>query len=205
VRWKKLLANPFSSLPVVDVPQRSPQAFTSQQASLLVSSIREEWMRDLVTLALMTGMRRGELRNLRWSDIDFGRGHIRIESRADFKTKSGRRRVIPINSTAQQVLRRMAASRQGELVFNDSGNPIPDYIVSIKLKRSLRKAGLPNGLHFHSLRHSHTTWLVNAGVSLYEVQKLLGHCSIVTTQIYAHLVTSELHSAVSAISIPVSH
>ncbi len=62
-----------------------------------------------------------------------------------------------------------------------------------------QKSGLPEDLHFHSRRHSFATFLVQAGVSLYEVQQLLGHSSISTTQIYAHLAASELHGAVNKI------
>jgi site-specific recombinase XerD len=59
---------------------------------------------------------------------------------------------------------------------------------------------LPEDLHFHSLRHGFATLLVQSGVSLYEVQKLLGLSNISTTQIYSHLAASELHGAVNKIN-----
>ncbi len=56
-------------------------------------------------------------------------------------------------------------------------------------------------LHFHSLRHTFATWLVQEGVSIYEVQQLLGHSSISVTQVYSHLAASELHGAVNKIQV----
>jgi len=68
-------------------------------------------------------------------------------------------------------------------------------------KRCVRKAGLSDKPHFHSFRHTFATWLVQEGVSIYELQKLLGHRSISVTQIHSHLAASELHSAVNKISV----
>jgi site-specific recombinase XerD len=62
-------------------------------------------------------------------------------------------------------------------------------------------SGLSDKLHFHSLRHTFATWLVQSGVGIYEVQKLMGHSSISVTQVYAHLAPSELHGAVNRISV----
>ena len=63
------------------------------------------------------------------------------------------------------------------------------------------KTELNNKLHFHSLRHTFATWLVQDGVNIYEVQKLLGHSSVKVTEIYSHLVANELHNAVNKLSI----
>lgn len=65
----------------------------------------------------------------------------------------------------------------------------------------VHKLGLNEKLHFHSLRHTFASWLVQNGVSLYEVQKLLGHGNISVTQVYAHLQPERLHSTVNRISI----
>ncbi|MBI5475218.1 MAG: tyrosine-type recombinase/integrase [Ignavibacteriales bacterium] len=60
---------------------------------------------------------------------------------------------------------------------------------------------LNSKLHFHSLRHTFATWLVQDGVNIYEVQKLLGHSNMKVIEVYSHLVTSKLHSAVNKISL----
>lgn len=61
--------------------------------------------------------------------------------------------------------------------------------------------GLSVDLHFHSLRRTFATWLAQNGAGIYEVQKLMGHSSVAVTQVYSHLVPSELHSAVDKISL----
>ena len=87
-------------------------------------------------------------------------------------------------------------------VFARSGNRLSQSYVEHKFKQYVRSAGLKENLKFHSLRHTFATWLVQNGASIYEVQKLLGHSDIKTTQIYAHLMASELHSTVNRISFP---
>ena len=78
---------------------------------------------------------------------------------------------------------------------------VPPHFVSKRFKIHARRVGLREDLHFHSLRHTFATWLVQEGVSIYEVQKLLGHSSISVTQIYSHLAASELHGAVNKIQV----
>jgi site-specific recombinase XerD len=85
-------------------------------------------------------------------------------------------------------------------VFARSGNRLSQSYVEHKFKQYVRWAGLNDDLKFHSLRHTFATWVVQNGASIYEVQKLLGHSDIKTTQIYAHLMASELHSTVNRIS-----
>jgi len=65
----------------------------------------------------------------------------------------------------------------------------------------VRKVGLPDTIHFHSLRHTGASWLVQDGVSIYAVQKILGHSSIQVTMGYSHLVSEELHGIVNMIRV----
>ena len=88
-----------------------------------------------------------------------------------------------------------------DLVLHTDGGPIPADSHSEEFKAAVRRAKLPDALHFHSLRHTFATWHVQNGASPYEVQKLLGHCTITATQIYAHLATSELRGAINRIII----
>jgi site-specific recombinase XerD len=69
------------------------------------------------------------------------------------------------------------------------------------MKKAVRAAGLDDRLHFHSARHAFASWLVRAGVSLYEVQKLLGHSSPTVTEVYSHLQPEHLHGRVNKITV----
>lgn len=75
--------------------------------------------------------------------------------------------------------------------------------VGHRFKKFIRKAGLSEEIHFHSLRHTGATWLVQNGVSIYAVQKLLGHSNISVTQVYSHLETESLFNSIEKISISV--
>ena len=89
----------------------------------------------------------------------------------------------------------------GEYVLSLNGDKFAESYVTHKFKDYIRLAGLSECVHFRSLRHTFATWLVQEGVSIYEVQKLLGHSNISVTQIYSHLESSELHRAVNKIHV----
>ena len=152
--------------------------------------------------AAMTGLRRGEILNLKWSDIDFNRSLIHVESSDTFRTKAGKRRSLPMHDVVKQILLNRSVKTQSEFVFDSGGSPIHGDWVTKLTKRCVRLAGLNPKLHFHSIRHTFATWLVQAGVSIYEVQKLLGHSSVSVTQVYSHLAASELQDAIGKISLP---
>jgi site-specific recombinase XerD len=88
--------------------------------------------------------------------------------------------------------------KNGEYVFRGE-NRFPGYPtwISRQFKFAVLENNFDKRLHFHSCRHSFASWLVKAGVSLYQVQKLLGHSSLRVTQMYAHLEPSNLHNAVN--------
>jgi integrase len=147
-------------------------------------------------------MRRGELINLRWKDIDLQRRLLHIESNPTFKTKQGKRRTIPLSDVAYHLLMSKHRTSFHEFVFTLKGKPIFDNWVTNKFKWYVYEAKLADDrLHFHSLRHTFASWLVQDGVSLYEVQKLLGHSNITVTQVYSHLQPEGLHATVNRISI----
>jgi site-specific recombinase XerD len=88
-----------------------------------------------------------------------------------------------------------------ELVFHSNGQKPNTEKVSEELKVYVRAAMLSEKLHFHGLRRTFAPWLVQDGVSLYEVQRLLGHSSSKVTEVYAHVQPSEMHSTVNRISL----
>ncbi|HYQ87274.1 MAG TPA: tyrosine-type recombinase/integrase [Bacteroidota bacterium] len=201
-RWKLVEGNPLEGIKLTLVPERMPIFFTKGDFQKLISVIAETWLREIIVFAVLTGMRRGEITNLKWNEVDLPRKLIHIQSTPTFRTKQGKRRTIPINDVAFHLLDGKHAKSVDEHVFTISGNKISDSWLSHKFKYYIHRAKLSNDrLHFHSLRHTFASWLVQDGVSLYEVQKLLGHSNIGVTQVYSHLLPERLHSAVNRISI----
>ena len=190
--WGHFIANPAQGL-----KQREPEGrvrwLTQVQAQTLVDCAgrlgpRAAHLPDVITLALNTGMRKGELLGLEWVRVDFVNGLIYLEG-AD--TKSGKRRAIPINGPARLALQtRQAVAGGGPLVFSG----IQD--VKRSFGHACRLAGIVN-FRFHDLRHTFASWLVQAGVPLTEVRDLLGHASIEMTERYAHLAPDRLRGAVA--------
>jgi integrase len=202
VSWKFIETNPFLKLKQARVPESQPSYLTKQDFQRLIDQVKEPWLKEIIVFAVLTGMRRGEILNLRWEDVDLPRKVIRIHSRADFKTKQGRQRVVPMSEGVYHLLSARYARTMSEYVFTLNARKVMEDWVSRKFKTCVRKAGLENTkLHFHSLRHTFASWLVQDGVSLYEVQKLLGHSSIAVTQVYSHLQPEQLHDTVNRLKI----
>ena len=202
IRWKLITQNPFKEVACIRIPERLPLYFSMEDFQKMLSLAKDDWFKDVLVTAAMTGLRRSEILNLKWSDVDFDRSLIHIQSSDTFRTKAGKRRSVPMHDVVKQLLLLRSTKKQSELVFDSGGFPISGDWVTKLTKKCVRKAGLNPELHFHSLRHTFATWLVQAGVSIYEVQKLLGHSSVAVTQIYSHLASSELHDAVRKISLP---
>jgi len=201
VSWKMLESNPFANMQQVKIPERQPEYFSREDFQKLISIIKENWLKEVIIFAVLTGMRRGEIVNLRWQDVDLRRKLIYIQSNPTFKTKQGKKRVIPMNEVVFNLLSSNYRRFTSEFVFHKNGFRIYDDYVTKKLKKYVTDAGLNDKLHFHSLRHTFASWLVQDGVSLYEVQKLLGHSNISVTQVYSHLQPETLHATVNKISI----
>jgi integrase len=178
-----------------------PTFFSVEEFRQLLSVMRDGNFRDLCVLAIYTGMRMGELCVLGWSDIDLARKTILVQNKDGFTTNNSRNRVVPLSDVAVQILQKRASWAEGSLVFSRKGHKLTKNYVSKIFKYYVRKAKLNDRLHFHSLRHSAGSLMVQAGVPIYAVQRILGHASAATTQTYYHLQTENLHSEVNKIPI----
>ena len=205
IRWNMLLRSPLEGVSLARVPEREPAFYGREEFQRLLDTIREPWLRDVVLFAAVTGMRQGEILSLRWDQVDFRARVVRLRSSASFKTKTGKRRSVPLGDTAIQVLRAREASHGSEIVFTLRGRPLMRRWVTTKLRRYVREIGLDRRLNFHSLRTSFASWLALDGVSIYQISKLLGHSDVkITQENYAHLEPAELHDVVDRITFPFS-
>ena len=129
------------------------------------------WLHELVIFALHTGMRMGEILELTWRGVDFSRRTVMV-----FRSKNGERRTIPVNETVMSVLRQKSKVRslRTELVFcSQVFTPMEAGHLRRSFRLALGKAGIDD-FHFHDLRHTFATRLVQAGVDIYKVQRFSG-------------------------------
>jgi excisionase family DNA binding protein len=139
------------------------------------------YLKSVLIIALNTGMRLGEILNLKWNQIDVEAGKITVE-----KTKSGRPRIVFINSPLLAELQSMRSlnGKVPQLFLNEqTGKPLT--LVRRSFLTACKKAGISN-LRIHDLRHTFASRLLEKGADIETVRSLLGHYSIVMTQRYVH-------------------
>ena len=197
VEEKYLVENPCVGIKQFKLPEKQPLFFSKNDFEKLCSTIYDKEYRDLVKLAVNTGMRMMELLTLTWQQINLEEKLITLDNRVHI-TKSKRIRTIPINHNIYQLLLNRNKSQTSDTVFNYKGSRV-DCEISHRFKTYVLKANLNSKYHFHTLRHTFATWLVQSGVSIYFVSKLLGHADIKTTEIYAHFKNDDLQKAVSCL------
>jgi len=154
------------------------------------------WLKEIVTFALNTGMRQGEILGLRWKDVNLISGIVILDM-----TKNGDRRSIPLNRIAWDMLKQKSRVRYlaSDYVFtNDAGKRMDGGNLRTDYMKALKKAKI-EAFTFHDLRHTFATRLVHRGIDLYKVQKLLGHRDNKTTQRYAHHYPESLRDGVDAL------
>ena len=172
---------------------------------------RDLFYAHLFDVALGTGLRLGELRALRWRDVDRGRRLLRVErsySRSELsrpKTEAGARSV-PLFASVEAALRELAARAlergryaPDELVFATArGTPVPASHLHVRVwRRALERAGLADeGYRWHDLRHTCVSRLVAAGADVKLVQAVAGHASpLITLKRYSHLLDARVTEA----------
>jgi len=158
---------------------------------------KNEVLKDIVLFALHTGLRLGEILNLKWENVNLKNKIVVLFPE---QTKSKRRHILPLNEVAFKVLEKRSRCRvQGcPYVFHKEGEKIGS--IRKAFRNALRRAKIED-FRFHDLRHTFASRLVQKNVDLYIVKELLNHSDIRTTQRYAHLKLDNLKKAVEVLKI----
>jgi integrase len=176
--WGKASKNPISKIKMF--PEERKLRFLSQQELTRLVECSPEALKPIILVAVFTGMRRGEILNLKWSNIRWDLGLIYVEH-----TKTNKIREIPMAKVIREILWQLKKKSKSEHVFVDrEGNPLktPRHWFD----KAVKDAGI-NDCTFHTLRHTFASDLVKANVNLKVVQELLGHRDLSVTLRYAHL------------------
>ncbi len=200
VQWNYFSENPLLKIKLPKIPKNNPLFVNEIELNDIINQENQQTLKDVYLFAFHTGMRLGEITNLKWSQIDFSERIISVVNTEDFTTKGKKERIIPINERLFFILSnrlpKIMDISKDVYLFNKNGFKFNEDYISKQFKKALRKTNLKPAIHFHDLRHSFASNLVMKGVPLYTVMELLGHQDIKTTQIYSHLKMDNLKDAV---------
>jgi len=179
VEWDMMGQSPFSNTKNLFYKENNMRLefLTGTEEERLLFYCKDH-LKPIVITALNTGMRRGEILTLKWSQIRNGFIYLR-------KTKTNEARQIPTNETLKDLFQSLPRHINSDYVFcNKDGKPYKD--IKKSFKTALKKADIED-FRFHDLRHSFASKLVSKGAPLKAIQELLGHKNIKMTMRYAHL------------------
>ena len=204
--WGYIKENPFRKFKSPKVPKTFPVFIDYKMVNIIVEKEKSALMKDIYFTAFLTGMRLGELVNLKWNSVDLNTQAIKVECSRTFTTKSKRERIIPINKTLFELLRKRTPkiidiNQEGFVFCKKQQVKLNEDFVSKSFKKAVKLSGLNDAIHFHTLRHSFASSLIQKGVSLYVIMELLGHSDISVTQIYSHLKQDNLTDAVRLLDL----
>jgi len=198
----KVLVNPAAGLRLPRVECTLPRAIlTKDEAERLLGMpdlAKPEGIRDRAMLEILysTGIRVGELCSLLLGDVDLNNGVVRINC-----GKGAKDRVVPIGHTAAECTARYLREVRSRFVRGSSGNalflghhgvPFKTFGVEILVRKYARKAEIAKTVTPHTLRHTCATHLIAGGADIVHVQRILGHSSLTTTQIYVRVAQREV-------------
>jgi integrase len=208
VEWEFIESHNLSSVKIAKEDNTRIRYLSESEEAALLSALatREAQLREdndvtyadfftpLITLAMHTGMRKGEMLTLRWESVSFENRYLTILSE---NAKSKKKRTIPMNDTVFNMLSQWRAQNLNEeYVFVHEGKRVSFF--QYPWQNLLKAAGIEN-FRFHDLRHHFASKLVMAGVDLNVVRELLGHADLKMTLRYAHLAPAHTAAAVQLI------
>ncbi len=197
--------NPSRKIRVPKKINRIPAIISKTEFDLLISSIdfsparcKKNIIRDklIITMLFYTGLRRAELLNLSWNDLNLGNSTLTVRS-----GKGNKDRIIPIHKSLLPLIDAYLTQRlplkNNAFFIGECGKRLGKNSFTDMLRMYLSLSGLSKkGYTAHSFRHSFATHLIESGADLFKVQRLLGHESLDTTKIYINFNSSQMAKAI---------
>jgi len=186
VDWNKLDKNPCDKVQGPTLPPGRKRFLTPEELRAILDHC-DEWLRGLVLVLVLTGLRRSELLKLRWRDVD-----LKHETLTLGVTKNGDDRIVDISPLALPVFEAIERKNADDMVFPD--------VVPGELSRGFKKACKAAGVtdvHLHDCRRTCGSWLRLSGAKLETIADCLGHRDLKMTRIYARVDRGYLKDALS--------
>jgi len=214
VTWNVIANNPAAAVKPPPVPSTEIGIFTQEQIGALLCHLNGRTLRPIVSFLIGTGARRGEALALRWQDVDLDKAVVRIErsleqTRAGLrfkspKTRNGRRSVTispwltaelrahRLRQDEQRLVLGLGRTDGAALVFaRYDGKPRVPFSITRDFAVALKRLGI-EGRTLHSLRHTHVSQLIAAGMDVLTISRRIGHASAaITLGIYGHLIAGQ--------------
>lgn len=210
VKEQLIASNPMELLDPIKNPQKEIKALTVAEVKTLLSTAKAFMpFYYIIKLTLETGMRRGEILALHWSDIDFKTNTVSIKRNLQVidglhkigepKTQRSKRTISVSPGTLKELL--SIKKEDNDIIFsNAGGNYMDTRRFSYTFKKIIKEAGLRPDIRFHDLRHTNATLLIAKGINMKTVSERLGHSSItITMDRYTHGVQEEDQKAAKVI------
>lgn len=199
IKWKTpgVKSNPAKEVDLLKVDNKRERFLSEEEVRRLYSAVvvsDNPMLKYIVPMLLLTGARKREVLDARWEDFDVDNRLWRIPF-----TKSGRPRTVPMSDGVMSVLDTVPRIAGSPYVFPNPDTKKPFITIHYTWDTARKRAGLRD-VRMHDLRHSFASILINSGRSLYEVQHLLGHTQVKTTERYAHLQQDTLMTAANVVA-----
>lgn len=195
-----LRESPARKVKLLSLARSNPRFFGEGEASLILEDCDDVWARELHLFLLYTGLRIGEAQNLEWADLDFEARRIIARPKDFWKPKGREERVIPMHEAVYRLLlNKQRISRR--LFTKQDGGKLNVHLLETKFRRQLTRLGIRDA-NLYTWRHTFASYLMMRTGNIRAVQKLLGHKSIRTTEIYSHLSERHLHHVVGQLPGP---
>lgn len=189
----------FTKLPKLKIRPKMPVVLSEEEVRSILVSIKNDMHRIMLATLYSLGMRIGELMNLKWDNIQFDRRQVYV-----VQAKGSKERVIPMGDILHKALSNLYKVRQSEYVFHSaiSKNKISQRSVRYVIDKGIKAAGIDRkGISPHVFRHSYATHLLEMGLDIITLKRLLGHSKIVNTELYLHVAQVNPSAAFSPLDV----
>lgn len=184
--------NPFFKVKKFREENKQMRVLTPAEEKVLLEKSEGCYIKPILICALHTGMRSAEIKNLKWSCVNFEEGYLDV-----LKTKSGRPRQIPLSNLLVSELSNI--KRLSSYVFTNPKTLKPYTNIRDRFMDICEKNGI-DSIRFHDLRHTAATRMVSSGIDIVVVQDILGHANLSVTQRYSHPVPDRKKKAIEALN-----
>lgn len=186
--YKNILNSSFKEkIPLAKKKLILPTVLNKEEVRKMIKKIENLQHRLIIMFLYYSGLRLNELRNLTWENLDFNRKIIQLRI-----TKGENQRIVFLHNKLIKELNKFKVHREGFIFESNRGKKYSEEAIQQIVKQAAKRADIKKRTTPHTLRHSFATHLLEAGCDIRNIQKLLGHKDLKTTQIYTHVANKDI-------------